>query len=261
MLVRTLSALVGISFIYGAWYFFSNEGLKWVCSLATLVACAEYSHMIEPKRKAARNLLAGMTFSLFLIFSNYSQSTFIFLGFFTLTTSYFILFNKSSLTTRLPQLNLWILGLVYCGILPGIVTLGVTVFNVKFFISLFLVSFLTDTFAYLGGRAYGKNPLSPLISPNKTLEGSLYGLLGGSISAFFYLNSLEHSSTSVILALACISASLFSQMGDLFESMLKRFHGVKDSGKIMPGHGGVLDRIDGLLFAAPIIYLWMQFYT
>jgi phosphatidate cytidylyltransferase len=98
-----------------------------------------------------------------------------------------------------------------------------------------------------------------MISPGKTREGALVGLLGGAVSCFFYLKSAMPPQSLPLLLMTCILASLFSQVGDLFESMLKRHSGVKDSGKILPGHGGILDRIDGLLFAGPIIYLWMVF--
>jgi phosphatidate cytidylyltransferase len=102
--------------------------------------------------------------------------------------------------------------------------------------------------------------LAPKISPKKTVEGAGVGLIVGSLIGYWYLSGLNHSSPSWVIALTCLSASLFSQVGDLFESTIKRYSGVKDSGKLLPGHGGVLDRIDGLLFAAPVVYIWMQAY-
>jgi phosphatidate cytidylyltransferase len=112
-----------------------------------------------------------------------------------------------------------------------------------------------DTGAYFGGRQFGRHKLAPRMSPKKTWEGSLVGLacslMGGVVANLVYQNSLA-SWTAIILA--SLFGGAFGQMGDLVESTLKRFSGVKDSGVIFPGHGGFLDRVDGLLFAAPIIW-------
>lgn len=112
-----------------------------------------------------------------------------------------------------------------------------------------------DTGAYFGGKRFGKNKLAPRMSPKKTWEGSIAGLiasvLGGVLCNVFYQGSLG---SWPIIAFASLLGGAFGQMGDLVESTLKRFAGVKDSGVIFPGHGGFLDRVDGLLFAAPIIW-------
>jgi len=119
---------------------------------------------------------------------------------------------------------------------------------------LIVVVALTDSFAYIIGKNFGKKFISigfSIASPNKTWEGVIGGVLVGSILGsivglyfFDFLNSLVIS----------FLISIFSVLGDLFESFLKRLAGVKDSGNILPGHGGVLDRIDGYLFAGPLLY-------
>ena len=113
-----------------------------------------------------------------------------------------------------------------------------------------------DTGAYFGGRAFGKTPLAPTISPKKTREGAFFGIVasvaGGLAIQLFYEGKLAGWH---VIILASILGGILGQLGDLVESTLKRFAGVKDSGAIIPGHGGVLDRVDGLLFAAPIIWL------
>lgn len=161
---------------------------------------------------------------------------------------------------RVSKLTSWTVGLLYAGAFTGITTVGVLKFGGSFFLALLILSFGTDTFAYLGGRAIGKRPLAPKISPKKTWEGACIGLIGASLIGYWYLSSVTNSSPAWVIGVMCCAASLFSQVGDLFESMIKRYSGVKDSGKILPGHGGVLDRIDGVLFAAPVVYLWMQAY-
>lgn len=120
------------------------------------------------------------------------------------------------------------------------------------FLSFFLV-WATDTGAYLIGRAFGKHPLSPRVSPNKTVEGSLGGLLTAVLVAVLYWNYIGGASLAYFLGLALV-AGVAAQLGDLFESALKRSAGVKDSGKLIPGHGGVLDRFDSFVFAIPVVY-------
>ncbi|KPH76988.1 MULTISPECIES: phosphatidate cytidylyltransferase [Bacillaceae] len=123
----------------------------------------------------------------------------------------------------------------------------------------FLIVWSTDTGAYLFGRAFGKRKLWPTISPNKTIEGALGGIvLAIVISVIFHLiTPFPHSLLAVILV--TIIASIFGQIGDLVESALKRIYGVKDSGKILPGHGGILDRFDSLLFVIPLLHI-IQFF-
>lgn len=119
------------------------------------------------------------------------------------------------------------------------------------------VVFSGDTGAFYGGRFFGKHKLYPSISPGKTWEGSVGGLLASILAAlpFFLFTHLSESVLPLIGLAACLSIA--GQVGDLAESMMKRVHGVKDSGNILPGHGGVLDRIDGLLFAIPVLYFFL----
>ncbi len=122
------------------------------------------------------------------------------------------------------------------------------------FFFLLTIIFSGDTFAFYGGKLFGEHKLSPKISPGKTQEGAILGLigsiLGGLVFAFFFFPA---SSFLVIIFLAGI-AGILGQLGDLWESVLKREAKVKDSGKCLPGHGGVLDRLDSLFFSAPFLY-------
>ena len=118
------------------------------------------------------------------------------------------------------------------------------------------VVFATDTGAYFSGRAFGKTHLISKVSPNKTWEGLLGGVLLSVIMAFVvaYLIPFVHPHMFIFVFISAI-VSLVSIVGDLFESMLKRMVGIKDSGNILPGHGGILDRIDSILSALPIAAL------
>ncbi len=120
----------------------------------------------------------------------------------------------------------------------------------------FLIAFGTDTFAYLVGNRFGKLKLSPQISPNKTIEGALGGILGSLIITviFGYITDADSLLKLMILS---IFASIVSQLGDLVASKIKRLTKIKDFGFIIPGHGGVLDRFDSIIFSAPLIYYYM----
>lgn len=120
------------------------------------------------------------------------------------------------------------------------------------FFTLLLVA-AGDTGAYYAGRFFGKHKFAPFVSPKKTLEGFIGGvLLTVLVSIPFKFAFLQDAGIGFVILIALVTA-LVAPMGDLFESMQKRAAGIKDSGNILPGHGGILDRIDALLFAAPIV--------
>lgn len=127
-------------------------------------------------------------------------------------------------------------------------------------LSVFLLVWATDTFAYFVGRAVGKHPLAPRVSPKKTWEGAIGGAIGAVLVAVVLRLTLLDGVLSwvdtVVVALIC---GVVGQLGDLAESKLKRSVGAKDSGNILPGHGGLLDRIDALILAAPLVYLYLAY--
>lgn len=133
-------------------------------------------------------------------------------------------------------------------------------FHPERLLGIFILIWSNDTFAYLTGKAFGKHPLHQRLSPKKSIEGFLGGLiltvaLAGGLSYFWTNLTLTDW-----LILGTI-ISLFSTIGDLFESAIKRISGVKDSGTLMPGHGGVLDRLDSFLFVVPAVYLYLSIFT
>ena len=124
---------------------------------------------------------------------------------------------------------------------------------------LFFVVWSSDTAAYYVGTTFGRRPLAPRVSPKKTVEGAVGGVVGALLAGFvakaWFINRLSVIDC-VILGLAL---GMIGILGDLVESMLKRGAGMKDSAALVPGHGGILDRVDSLLYAGPVLYYYYQF--
>lgn len=166
-------------------------------------------------------------------------------------------FFATLLGARLSGQGMWApVGLVYAGLAGLSLALlrGADHAGLVAILFLFAVVWATDIFAYFVGRSLGGPKLAPSISPGKTQSGALGGVIGGVIAgvvlaAFGGLGNLP------LLALVAFLLSVISQIGDLFESWVKRRHGVKDSGNLIPGHGGVMDRADGLVAAAFALYV------
>jgi phosphatidate cytidylyltransferase len=126
-------------------------------------------------------------------------------------------------------------------------------------ISILASIWICDTAAYFGGLSMGRHKLFPRVSPNKSWEGAVWGFAGAVLTMItaqhFFLSYLEIHQAVVI----GIIIGVFGQLGDLVESLLKRDAGVKDSSSLLPGHGGVFDRFDSLIFVSPILYLYLDF--
>lgn len=118
-----------------------------------------------------------------------------------------------------------------------------------------LIVWLTDSGAYIFGRQFGKHKLAPRVSPHKTIEGSVCGTVFATVILAIYLLFFHVGYHNYwMMVFVTLLLSIFGQFGDLIESALKRYYGVKDSGKILPGHGGILDRFDSMLMVMPALY-------
>ena len=176
----------------------------------------------------------------------------------------FLFYDKIQ-SSSISSKYLYLLGYI---ILPFVfitkISFGVNDYNPKIIIGLFILVWTNDTFAYIVGKSIGKNKLYEKISPKKTIEGFIGGIVfaliaGYLISKYYIKASPQFSEKSIIIwcSIALI-VGVVGTIGDLIESKFKRIAGVKDSGKIMPGHGGILDRLDSVIFVAPIIFLFYQ---
>jgi len=124
-----------------------------------------------------------------------------------------------------------------------------------------LVTWATDTGAYLAGIALGRHALAPRISPKKTREGAVGGLVGATLVGWLSARGFAAFITPQAGALLGLAAGVVGQLGDLVESLIKRDAGTKDTAELIPGHGGVLDRFDSLLFTVPVLYYWFRFFV
>ncbi|WP_124980123.1 phosphatidate cytidylyltransferase [Nonlabens xiamenensis] len=150
---------------------------------------------------------------------------------------------------------------LFLALIPDVARNGnyITDYQPQLLIGIFAIIWVNDSFAYLTGRTFGKHKLMKRISPKKTIEGFLGGLVMAIVAGaglFYYLKSIEVEGYSIYdwMIIAFVVA-LFGTIGDLIQSKIKRQAAVKDSGSIMPGHGGIFDRMDSIIFAAPFAYL------
>ena len=180
----------------------------------------------------------------------------LFIGF-----SLLFLFRVRTIDIAAREISFALLAFLYVPfLLMHLVLLRQTQFGIQWLLVVMLIVMTNDSAAYYTGSAFGKHRLYPLVSPKKSIEGAVGGLIGslvGTLVAKFTFFPQLTFSDAVVTA---IVVGMFGQAGDLFESLLKRSFGVKDSGTIIPGHGGVLDRLDSILFAAPITYYYVLFF-
>jgi phosphatidate cytidylyltransferase len=254
-LSRILVAAVGLPLVLGMLWL----GGWWLFTLLAVAACVaahEFVTTARPLRPLAPAVYAG---ALLALFGAQMGGLVWLLGGFLATFAFaFVLHTVSS--TRAPTtaaIGSTILGSAWIGLGLGFLLLlremhdhgRLLAFTVV------LAAWAAATFAYLGGRPLGRHKLAPRLSPGKSWEGLLIGAAAGVFVAFIALYDTRHRYLSVWQAIVLGVVIVLAELtGDLFESSLKRDLEVKDTGRLLGGHGGMLDRIDGLLFAAPAAY-------
>lgn len=232
-----------------------------IAFLAAIIGLAEFFAMAAPKLptpvKALSYVLSFFFFTFiaygpfFLILAVLSLSVIVPLGFY--------LFSNASLRTQaVEDASKTALGLLYiCLPLSLLLMIDKHPRGQLWIFFILGVAFFNDTGAFYVGRSLGRHKLYPSISPGKTWEGAAGGILSSILAAYLFSRFFSiYEFNWFIIGLASL-LSVCGQVGDLAESMLKRLYGMKDSGKILPGHGGLLDRIDGLLFSIPVLYVFL----
>ncbi|KJS87485.1 MAG: hypothetical protein JM58_03865 [Peptococcaceae bacterium BICA1-8] len=256
--LRIISALIGIPL----WVFIISIGESWLAlAVLFLIIIGTFEFKAMLKIRGNKILLVPIILGeLVLIWGAWSQSANWFN--YGLGLSFFIILFYS--VFKYPKINLEdisanIFILIYVGwSLTHIVLLRNTFNGALVLVYLFLVIWSTDTGAYFAGRFFGKTKLAPLVSPKKTIEGAIGGLLLGLLAAFIF-NLFFQIFTAPILFVSAFLISILGQVGDLVESCFKRLVGIKDSGKIIPGHGGILDRFDSTILTAPALFYLLAF--
>jgi phosphatidate cytidylyltransferase len=263
LILRVLTAVL-LAPLIGLLIFWENPlGFAGLILAAVGVSLTEFYGMTLPEDPTARRmgLLLGLTLSAAMILGFFTGSgssrPMLVLTFSTLILFLHFLLRFRDMNTVASRLAFSVLGLLY---VPLLLT---PLANMKrlpdgggWVMLTLTICWFADTGAYFAGRFLGKHKLYEAVSPKKTLEGAIGGLVASVGAAFlaraWYLPALS----PLDCVLIAVPAGILGQAGDLCESLLKRSCGVKDSGSILPGHGGILDRIDAVLFATPYVYYY-----
>lgn len=268
-LKRILSALVAVPCLYLLISRGGTFGFAILVSVAALIALSEYYYIVLNKLNASvfgPVPLVGYFFSQAIVFTAFKYP-----GRFEMITGLIVLnfilagfvslFQYKSESRILEVLSKQVQGVIY---IPVLISSLILIRNdpqngVAWIFYILLLVGACDTGAYYAGTYLGKHKLCPSVSPGKTIEGFIGGLaltlVFGLLVKLYFFQSFSWEMTTIFL----VSVSVAGPVGDLFESVLKRTGGIKDSGSIIPGHGGILDRIDALLFVAPVAYVF-KFY-
>jgi len=268
LISRTLSALVALAILFSTIYFFASSGTYALIIFSSVRCSYEIARMVfkahYPKFATYAFVLINLATFLFLtVEPTKNFAMFFILLSFVASVVVGILFHKKfrDLQTIFDYVSQSAFGTLYATVIPAIVTwLVYSQHGMNWFYCLLAVIFAGDIGAYLFGVTMGTTKVAPTLSPKKSLQGAIGGLLFSTLAAYVFSFVLTDVALPVLLACGFFGG-LLGQIGDFFESLIKRVSGVKDSGTIMPGHGGVLDRIDGVLLAAPLFYFAANYHS
>ncbi len=255
-LIRSLSGLVYIFLIVSA-SLYSKESFILLFGIFLLQIVKEFCDLVLLAKIPAL-IIAGVLYSIFGFFLSFNKFTDFGLIIASLFVSFrliFWLFENYNLNVFKTQ-NKWI-NLIGYIILPIICIVKIAFldgFEPMLIICIFILIWINDTFAYIVGKSIGKRKLFESISPKKTIEGFVGGMFFSIVASMIIGNYYSLRTTFFWIATAFV-VSIFGTIGDLIESKFKRLANVKDSGNIMPGHGGLLDRLDSIIFVAPFLFL------
>jgi len=258
LLQRVLTATILIPIALFIIFKGNEKVLFWIISVICVASYFEYCEMSRFKNyldKILGSLFVVLLLFVFVFYENYYPMFLTF--YFCFYLSYLLFrYGPENFTVSAGQ---QILAILYFSTLLGF---AMKIFFLEkgrvWIFLLLLVNWLTDSFAYFSGTLLGKHHFSQ-ISPKKTIEGLVGGIIGGIISVVFVNTFLLKISQWFEMFILGILGSIFGQIGDLFESGIKRSFGVKDSGTIIPGHGGFMDRFDSLFFTSPLFYFFVKF--
>ncbi|NCT09987.1 MAG: CDP-archaeol synthase [Flavobacteriia bacterium] len=255
---RSFSGIIYILIFLSA-ILFSQESYIILISLFGFLCLWEFSKIVQLKPFAPYVFFAV---TLFLMVKSQESFAVIVILCITLTSSFFFiykLFSKKLIlyNTERAKLGITIRYVIFSFCFLVLLPFSDNQFHPFLMISILSIIWVNDSFAFFVGKNIGKRKLFPSVSPNKTVEGFVGGLIFSIIAALVISNMYPHFSMIQWIVIAFI-VSIFGTIGDLIVSKFKRQANLKDSGKLMPGHGGILDRLDSLLFASPFVYLYIN---
>ncbi|HXG54915.1 MAG TPA: phosphatidate cytidylyltransferase [Vicinamibacterales bacterium] len=258
-MARVLSALVLLPAVIGAVWFLPPTATLVLASLAALLAFFEYAAIVAALGVAIPRAIAAIAVVGACIAVGQSL-----VAMDVVVMSAVIVFGALAVASGAPGPRVLhdtaasILPVVYIGLPLGAIAAVRALAGREAVLLLMLTIVISDTAQYYCGRTFGRRPLAPTISPKKTLEGAIGGLLFGTLAMSLGGRYVFPGANLILLVFVSASIAALGIVGDLFESLLKRSAGVKDSSQLIPGHGGVLDRIDSWLFAAPLYYAFVR---
>jgi phosphatidate cytidylyltransferase len=265
---RFISAIIALIILVCFVYFLRERGIYLISLLIVVRASFEIARMFfNPEYPIlARKLFVILSTSIFIIITQetlHGLAGIAMILSFLLIACFGVLYHKRF--KDLPQVLSFVAkscaGLIYTCFIPAcIIWITQTNNGMEWFFCLLAVVFAGDIGAFIFGSKFGKTKVAPLLSPNKSFEGALGGLLFSSCTAIAFQYFLPNTPTLVLMFCGLFGGFL-GQIGDFFESLIKRVSGVKDAGSIMPGHGGVLDRLDGVMLASPLFYIAATYYS
>jgi phosphatidate cytidylyltransferase len=247
--LRVMSAIVLIVVVLAVTWL-GGPSFRILCALIAAAVLYEWLAMTAPSRRHAMLLAVMMAlFVVAMLVPASSGAMFLLLA---------VLLSAGCAHALASRLSCWpALGLAYagCGALSLMLLRGGDAAGLSAIVFLFAVVWATDILAYFVGKAIGGPKLAPSISPGKTWSGAVGGAVGGTFAGLIVAQFVPTVAGMTTLCVTALALSAVSQAGDLFESSLKRRFSVKDSGRLIPGHGGVMDRVDGLVASAFVFYL------
>ncbi len=251
---RVLTAAVLIPVVIGLIFRAPPYSLRWALALVALLCLSEFLRLVEQSGTQPMRLVAYLAGACVVVSEPALGAPF-FLGI-TLLLLTLAMLGGRDLAGALPAVAATLLGIVYTAVpfrLAADLDLRA---GPHWLFYVLLINWIGDTAAYYAGKTFGRHKLAPRISPGKTWEGAVASLLFAAPLATLYLRHfLPHAPPLPFTLALSAAANVAAQVGDLAESALKRGANIKDSGSILPGHGGVLDRLDGLLFSVPVVWL------
>ncbi|MBY0386270.1 phosphatidate cytidylyltransferase [bacterium] len=243
-------------------YWGGSIGLTCLGTFVVGIAAIEYALLFEHVSLWLFSfLLFFVAVYMTQVFSPEHIVTVLCMSFILLSSLGICLFRQMDPPQLLAKLQWPLLGLIYVALFPALAIQVLYDVGWQPLMFLLVTVFFGDIFAFFSGLYWGQRKIFPQISPKKTIAGSVGGLVGSLLCGGVFLLCFSQLRDGLLMVFICLAIGAFAQLGDFFESLLKRISGKKDSGHIMPGHGGILDRLDGVYFGAPVLYFFCHFFN